>query len=278
MKILFISDLDGTLLRNDAHPSDFTVDTLNALMQEGCHFSIATARTEHSSQSICERIRINSPMVLMNGVCVFDGVSKQYLRVHTIPTESVAQILDVFKQNGQSGFMHQIKDGVLTSYYETISTPEQSEFVQSRVKRYGHIYTHTESYRQIGGDSIVFFSLLNSWERLEPVYNDLKHVAGINVIFYRNTYAENSWFLEITSEHASKRSAAQFVKQHCGFDKVIAFGDNLNDIPLFEGADEAYAVENAHDDLKKIATGIIGTNESDAVARKIYQIYKGVEI
>lgn len=32
-------------------------------------------------------------------------------------------------------------------------------------------------------------------------------------------------------------------------------------------ADECYAVENAHPDLKAVATGIIGANEEDGVAR-----------
>ena len=44
------------------------------------------------------------------------------------------------------------------------------------------------------------------------------------------------------------------------------FGDGKNDIDMFELADESYAVENAHADLKKFATRIIGANDEDAVA------------
>ncbi len=36
---------------------------------------------------------------------------------------------------------------------------------------------------------------------------------------------------------------------------------------MFQAADEAYAVANALPELKKYATGIIGSNEEDAVAR-----------
>ena len=35
---------------------------------------------------------------------------------------------------------------------------------------------------------------------------------------------------------------------------------------MFEIADESYAVENAVDGLKKIATGVIGNNNEDCVA------------
>ena len=58
------------------------------------------------------------------------------------------------------------------------------------------------------------------------------------------------------------------------FDKIVAFGDNLNDIPLFEIADECYAVSNSAEELKKIATGVIGSNDEDAVAEFLLNRFK----
>lgn len=43
-----------------------------------------------------------------------------------------------------------------------------------------------------------------------------------------------------------------------------------NDIEMFEIANESYAVENAVDELKAIATGIIESNDSDGVANWLY--------
>ena len=40
---------------------------------------------------------------------------------------------------------------------------------------------------------------------------------------------------------------------------LVCFGDNLNDIPMFEFADEAYATANAAEKLKEIATDVIGS-------------------
>ena len=40
---------------------------------------------------------------------------------------------------------------------------------------------------------------------------------------------------------------------------------------MFELADESYAVENAHEDLKKYATDIILSNEEDGVAQWLAQ-------
>jgi hydroxymethylpyrimidine pyrophosphatase-like HAD family hydrolase len=48
---------------------------------------------------------------------------------------------------------------------------------------------------------------------------------------------------------------------------VICFGDGKNDLSMFALADECYAVENAAEELKAIATGIIDCNDQDGVAK-----------
>ena len=68
-------------------------------------------------------------------------------------------------------------------------------------------------------------------------------------------------------ENASKAHGMQKVKELIGCDRVVVFGDALNDLPMFEAADEAYAVSNAAEQLKKVATDVIGSNEQDGVAR-----------
>lgn len=48
---------------------------------------------------------------------------------------------------------------------------------------------------------------------------------------------------------------------------MVAFGDNLNDLPLFAAADESYAVSNAHERVRATATGVIASNAENAVVR-----------
>jgi len=48
---------------------------------------------------------------------------------------------------------------------------------------------------------------------------------------------------------------------------MVVFGDNLNDLSMFQVADERYAVANAVQELKEIATGVIESNDNDGVAR-----------
>ena len=77
--------------------------------------------------------------------------------------------------------------------------------------------------------------------------------------------------LEIYHSSSSKANAIKYLKNYFHFDKLVTFGDNLNDIPMFQVSDECYAVENAADELKKIATNIIGANTEDSVAHFIFK-------
>ena len=65
----------------------------------------------------------------------------------------------------------------------------------------------------------------------------------------------------------SKGNAILKLKNILGCDKIIAFGDAENDIAMFEIADECYVVKNGSENLKKIADGIIESNEEDGVAK-----------
>ena len=50
-------------------------------------------------------------------------------------------------------------------------------------------------------------------------------------------------------------------------DRIVAFGDMPNDIPMLSMARHGVAMENAHPDAKSVADEITATNDEDGVAR-----------
>ena len=93
-------------------------------------------------------------------------------------------------------------------------------------------------------------------------------------MFYRDNYVPDMYYLEIITKNVSKASGVLTVKEMVGADKIVVFGDNLNDIPMFQVADECYAVSNAEKELKSIATAVINSNDEDAVAEFLLSMYK----
>ena len=65
----------------------------------------------------------------------------------------------------------------------------------------------------------------------------------------------------------SKANAVLRLKEYLKAERVVVFGDGKNDVDMFEIADECYAVENAVEELKNIATAVIQSNNEDGVAK-----------
>ena len=103
-----------------------------------------------------------------------------------------------------------------------------------------------------------------------PLYeifvNDSRYRCTLQQELYRPEH-----FLEIMPKKASKAEAIKKLKEiwHC--DRIVSFGDAVNDIPMFEVSDECYAVANAVPELKAIATDVIGSNDEDGVAKWLLQ-------
>ncbi len=93
-----------------------------------------------------------------------------------------------------------------------------------------------------------------------------QYKSSIRVHLFRDIYSEYHW-LTIQDQKASKDHAIKFVIQQCGIGDcdTVVFGDNDNDLPMFQIADKSIAVENATDSVKKQATEIIESNEKESV-------------
>jgi len=269
---LYISDLDGTLLNLEKEISEYTRSTLNQLIAGGLHFSIATARTAATVEKIVAGLQINLPVILMNGVMIYDLQTAKYLNIQTIPGETVKAIITLLKEHTLTGFMYAVSGTELVTYYEDLKSPALQEFYQERVTRYQKSFEQTASFLNVTpGNQIIYFVLLDEQKPLMLIYEALKALPEIDLAFYKDIYDKNLWVLEIHSIHASKFNAVNYLREYCGFHRIIGFGDNLNDLPLFAACDESYAVADAVEQVKEKATGIIGANHADGVARFIFE-------
>jgi 5-amino-6-(5-phospho-D-ribitylamino)uracil phosphatase len=267
MKTLYISDLDGTLLNENVELSDYTINTLNTLIKNGVHFTIATARTAASVVKIMEPVSIQIPIILMNGVLIYDIPSKKYLKIERLTKDTIFSITSVLKDNHLNGFMYEVKDDVLATYYQSLNTKALKDFHDERVNKYQKKFIQVSDFNLVDPTHIIYFALMDTKEKLESAYNQLSKISDISLAFYKDIYTEDDvWFLEIFSVNATKYNAAMYLKSYYNYEKVIGFGDNLNDLPLFKACDETYAVKNAKEEVKKQATSIINSNLDNGVA------------
>lgn len=275
-KTLYISDLDGTLLNTDAELSGYATDRLNALIQNGLCFSVATARTFASAGHLISGLPLSIPVVLMNGVLVYDIGEKNFLQVHTIPPKTVAAVIGTLKMFNATGFMYELKGEKFMTYYESLESKPLRDFVEERVVRFNKRFEHTADFAYVPRDGIIYLTLYDLPEKLRPVHDALAAMPGLNLTMYKDNYTPDLWFLEIFNEKASKQNALAFLRERYGFGRIIGFGDNLNDLPMFKECDVSVAVENANEEVKAAADYICGANYDDGVVKWIEQDVLGL--
>lgn len=136
------------------------------------------------------------------------------------------------------------------------------EFILTREndERKNEISSLTDLYK---GENF-YYTCIDDKEKLLSAFNKLK--SRYRCIFSKDIYSGDYW-LEILPKGATKANAILKLKEILGCDKVVSFGDNVNDIEMFKISDECYAVENAVDELKEYATAVIGSNNNDGVAK-----------
>lgn len=264
-KTLFITDLDGTLLGRDDRISPTGLKTLNALIEDGLSLTYATARSLSSASRVTSGLHLCLPVIVYNGAFIRDPVTAQNLHSVSFSPVLRARIQSVAAHLALSPLVYSFVEGrECVSWLPSRENDGIRRYLSQRSgdPRLRPLEDETALY---AGD-VFYYTFIGEQAALLPLYEEVAQLEGCRCVFQQELYRPEYW-CELMPAQATKAEAARKLKELLGFERIVAFGDAINDIPLFEAADEAYAVENAAEPLKRIATGVIGANDADGVAR-----------
>src|SRR5690606_37698464 len=131
-------------------------------------------------------------------------------------------------------------------YHEKLVRAEELAFKASRPNdpRFEELETLTMS----GADRTLIFTYIASRETLEPFAQAVErtHAESVHIHFMQDRYLD-AYFLEFSHPQANKRDGLQAWCRYVGCEPadVTVFGDQLNDIGMFETAGKRVAVSNA---------------------------------
>lgn len=272
MVTLYITDLDGTLLDNDACVAPATSRLISELSSEGALISVATARTPATVEPILANTLTADELVVMTGAAIWDRRAGRFAEIKLLREAEVPRMLEVFERHRLSPFCYTLSsdDRRLEVFHPSprLSATEQI-FVDQRRNlelktfRLGEVCRH-----ELYGRVALFFGMGRK-EAIVAVAEELTSVTDSYISYYKDTYNDDLWLLEIFGPGVSKAEGVMHLKQRLGADRVVAFGDNLNDIPMLRAADLGVAVGNALDEVKTAADCVIGLNTQGAVAKFI---------
>jgi Cof subfamily protein (haloacid dehalogenase superfamily) len=272
---LYVSDLDGTLLRNDATLSEFSKRTLNDLLKKDVHFTVASARSVASIRKFLEGIPLRLPVIAFNGAFISDLETGKHRIINHIDTSIVPKLYELIEEYKCGAFLSSFNGKEDCLYYSELHNEGMAWYHNSRVKQKDPRLRHINNLKNVFDEKIVCFTIINRKENLLELTDRVESLFSnqVEVLLSENQYSPGWYWLTIHDVKASKDQAINTLIQEYGYDpnQLTVFGDNVNDIKMFNAASEAVAVKNATEDLKRYATKIIGTNEEDSVVKYIEQ-------
>lgn len=265
MRTLFVSDLDGTLLNRDSILSPYTCRTLERLTGEGMLFTYATARSIQSASVAAQGFMPKIPAVYHNGVFLIEPWSGKVLESVTFSEKQRQELKDIFEEYRIAPIVFSLIDGRERASWDTTRENEGIQWYLVHRKNDRRLRPLGDSRGLFDGIPFTI-TYIGERESLENLHREFLKRGYTSCVFQQELYRAEYW-LEVMPNNASKAKGIQHLKDLLQCDRIISFGDALNDIPMFQASDQCYAVENAVQPLKKTATGIIGSNQQDGVAK-----------
>lgn len=273
-KVLYVTDLDGTLLNKEDRINPKSIKIINDLIKRGMLFTYATARSLSSASIVTEGLSADIPVIVYNGAFILNPATGEVLEKEEFREKDRQDVRMAFDRYGCSPLVYSFIDGrEKVSWILGTENEGIRRYLDLRKgdKRLNPVSNRAELYQ---GD-MFYFTCIGEREELQPIFDIFSRDDRYRCTIQQELYRPEYW-CEIMPAKATKAEAIRKLKRLLNCDKVVSFGDAVNDIPMFEISDEAYAVENAVEELKAFATGIIGSNENDGVADWLMEhvIYK----
>ena len=262
---LIATDMDGTILDSQGLLDLPRLEKiLDRLEEKGIRFVIATGNEIHRVRQLLGHLTDRVVLIVANGAKIFEN--NQLIQVETWDNELVEKALTFFKgQECQNQFVITsmnggfVKEGTIFTQLEKFMTPEMIELFYQRMNFVEEL--HPELF---GG--VLKMSLVVGEDRTEQVQEDF------NQVFNGHVQAVSSGYgcLDIIQDGIHKAWALQELLKRWNIksEEIMAFGDSENDVEMLELAGIAYAMENADEKAKAVATDIAPANSQGGV----YQI------
>lgn len=263
---LYISDLDGTLLNSNQEMSEYTITSINRLINQGVNVTVATARSKFSGWEFVKKLNIKLPIIFSSGQSIYDPLTNTVIQEQNMDTELCVKVLEDHKRFNINPMVHTKVDGESVVYYQSITSKGTEFYMESRRRVKDDRFRQVKRYPLENNILIGTIVTVDEKEKLDPLYKHLRNNYALELSYYRDVYTGDYW-LEIMDKKATKGDAVTFIKDLLNAKHITCFGDNYNDISMFNKADVGCAVENAVLELKNIATHIIDSNDADGVVK-----------
>lgn len=221
---LFVSGMDDTLLSMQQTITPYSQVQLNRMLDEGAKFTVATMRTTATLVENLQGIRIQLPVIAMDGAVLFDMKEKKYVHKFEMDYYEIQELLVFLKEQGLHVFKNVIiEDSWMIYYNEFHNDAEVSIYEKLRVSPYRN-YLKTEVPE---GHNLLYLMCIDQSEKINEIFDLLQ-----NSSFYRNykiiSYASTDYpgysYLKIYHKDATRSNMIKVLADQIAAKDIVTFG------------------------------------------------------
>lgn len=258
---LFCSDFDGTLVRADGTISNETKEEIARYTVAGGIFTVVTGRM---TPSILPRVREFAEegiVVSYQGAVVSDLKTGRILKTACFEEAEALRAVRLLEEENHHIHVYTGEGLFVNRRDEMLNEYERVCAVTGTV-----VNEKLSDWLTKNRPPVVKILVMIEPEKRLALKDELQKKLG-------ETYfvtCSNDWLVELMPVGQDKGSAIRFLSEYFGVPKgeIAAIGDQLNDLPMLFEAGGRFAVSNAQEELKKIAT-VVKSCEEDGVAEAL---------
>lgn len=252
-------DLDGTLVGRDLTLRPRVIDAIERMRAAGVAGCIVTGRMYRAAVTYARQLGFDAPVVCYQGAAVIDPQTNTILRDIPVPNDVVRSVIDTVEHDRLHLQLYRNDD-----YY----CEERNRFSDMYARIAGVQPVVVASLRETFGYSDATKAIAIADEPVAKRYEErLREVLGDRAYVTRSLPE----FVEVMNPRVDKGDALAFVAERLGIatGEIVAIGDSWNDAPLLERAGFGIAMGSAPQELRDVASAVVGDVSADGVAEAI---------
>ncbi len=210
-------------------------------------------------------------MVLYGGALVQDSLTGDVLYEDALGPDVVGEIVGQVVSHGAQPVLFSspaAEDEVLSGPAEC-DGPATARYLarQPRVRRLGH-----DALARV--QRVIGVRVFEYEDVLRPLLDALSARADCKVLLWEPPYAGfRGYLLEMVNSGCSKAKAVAYLAARHGIpmERVMAVGDQLNDLEMIEAVGLGVAMGNAVPLIKECARAVVATNDQDGVDEALHK-------
>lgn len=266
-RAMVVTDLDGTLFQCDRLISPSNLRALEQLGREGVLRVIATGRNLYSARKVLPDGFPIDFLLFSSGAGVLEWAGQRLLRAVSMSPRQVQRALAALAARRLDFMLHRPIPDNHRFYFFRRSGRNNPDF-EARLAVYGPFAEPGDIDHPPRGPACQLLAV-EPPEREPSAYDDLRRqLSGLTVIRSTSPLDGRSRWIEIFSPRVSKAKAAAWLvrRQRIQRARILAVGNDYNDLDLLEWAPKACLVGGSAPELAERFAVISGSFDADFAA------------